>query len=399
MDVRQVISDIKVRVDDNEDGLADAYEADVLQVSDAHPFGWTIQSRSKSVSNYRYSFNGTEKDDELNEGSYITTFRSLDSRIIRWRSIDPLTSSFPNQSPYNFSFNNPIQLADQSGAAPDDWVRRKNGNIEWDDNINSAADVGEGEQYLGKSFTGKDQNGQLFSFNSDGNFGKRNNSIGVSNPVSITSKESKEQNFAAWASSGMFAVVTTDFLLPEGTDLFPPKYIGWAGLLVTGGALWLFSDETSTYEFTSPALPSLSFAYTDAGFEGSIAKDFPKHDIKIALGLKEELAYFAAKKQAYTWFGTGREDGWGSEIKQPGHMKTAIKTLGALPNVTFHFNLSGSRFGRLDQPKLLKHFANDYTTIEYITIMNDPILRAKTTFYERKEDGQYHKVTPTPLAE
>ena len=62
MDVRQVISDIKVRVDDNEDGLADAYEADVLQVSDTYPFGWYIQARSKAVTSYRFDFQGQEQD-------------------------------------------------------------------------------------------------------------------------------------------------------------------------------------------------------------------------------------------------------------------------------------------------------------------------------------------------
>lgn len=60
-----------------------------------------------------------ENEDELAEGVNNTQYRKLDSRIGRWLSIDPLASSFPNQSPYNFGFNNPVFYTDKSGAAPE----------------------------------------------------------------------------------------------------------------------------------------------------------------------------------------------------------------------------------------------------------------------------------------
>ncbi|WP_308446809.1 RHS repeat-associated core domain-containing protein, partial [Flavobacterium collinsii] len=37
----------------------------------------------------------------------------------RWGSIDELTESFFNFSPYNFSNNNPIFFSDPSGLAPE----------------------------------------------------------------------------------------------------------------------------------------------------------------------------------------------------------------------------------------------------------------------------------------
>ena len=119
MDVRQVISDIKVRVDDNEDDVADHYEADVLQVSDTYPFGWAIQSRSKSVSNYRYAFNGMENNNELglDNENYDFGARMYSSAIGRWWSTDPLILQQKNEnmSPYSFADNSPVMKIDPDG--------------------------------------------------------------------------------------------------------------------------------------------------------------------------------------------------------------------------------------------------------------------------------------------
>lgn len=57
-----------------------------------------------------------EQDEEVSEGSYTTTYRSLDTRIGRWRSVDPAAHLYYSWSPYNLSANNPIQNTDPSGA-------------------------------------------------------------------------------------------------------------------------------------------------------------------------------------------------------------------------------------------------------------------------------------------
>ncbi|MCH2046802.1 MAG: hypothetical protein MK212_21990 [Saprospiraceae bacterium] len=119
MDVRQIISDIKVRVDDNEDGLADAYEADVLQVSDTYPFGWNIHSRSKQVSDYRYSFNGKEDDQEYgNQFIQDYGFRLYNPSIAKFLSFDPLSPAYPELTPYQFAGNTPIWAIDLDGLEP-----------------------------------------------------------------------------------------------------------------------------------------------------------------------------------------------------------------------------------------------------------------------------------------
>jgi RHS repeat-associated protein len=68
---------------------------------------------------HRYGFNGMEQDAEVKgEGnSYTTEFRQYDPRIGRWLSLDPLTASFPWQSPYVAFDNNPVLLKDPKGLA------------------------------------------------------------------------------------------------------------------------------------------------------------------------------------------------------------------------------------------------------------------------------------------
>ncbi len=78
-----------------------------------------MPNRHGNDNQYRYGYQGSEKDDEIkgNGNSYTTEFRMLDPRLGRWLSIDPLASSFPGQSPYCTFDNNPIMFNDPSGLA------------------------------------------------------------------------------------------------------------------------------------------------------------------------------------------------------------------------------------------------------------------------------------------
>lgn len=71
-----------------------------------------------NMDDYRYGFNGMEKDNEVkgNGNSYTTEYRHLDPRIGRWLSLDPMMGKFPWQSPYVGFDNNPILLPDPSGG-------------------------------------------------------------------------------------------------------------------------------------------------------------------------------------------------------------------------------------------------------------------------------------------
>jgi RHS repeat-associated protein len=67
---------------------------------------------------HRFGFNGQEKDDEITgvTGSHLDFgARIYDSRIGRWLSMDPLTSYYPDLSPYCFAGNTPIMAVDKEG--------------------------------------------------------------------------------------------------------------------------------------------------------------------------------------------------------------------------------------------------------------------------------------------
>jgi RHS repeat-associated protein len=67
---------------------------------------------------YSFSFNGMENDKEnYGEGNALDFgARIYDSRLGRWLSCDPLASSYPYESPYDFAVNTPIQAMDPDGA-------------------------------------------------------------------------------------------------------------------------------------------------------------------------------------------------------------------------------------------------------------------------------------------
>ena len=78
----------------------------------------TVPNRTGSAPAYRYGFQGQEKDDEIKGGngnSLNYTFRMHDPRIGRFFATDPLSSSFPWNSPYAFSENRVIDGIDLEG--------------------------------------------------------------------------------------------------------------------------------------------------------------------------------------------------------------------------------------------------------------------------------------------
>ena len=76
---------------------------------------------NKSVQNlrsdYRYGFQGQEKDDEVKgEGNSVNyKYRMHDPRIGRFFAIDPLASKYPHNSPYAFSENRVIDGVELEG--------------------------------------------------------------------------------------------------------------------------------------------------------------------------------------------------------------------------------------------------------------------------------------------
>jgi len=88
---------------------------------DYDPFGMLTVGRSWSVgSEYRFSFNGKEHDDEIKGSGNSIDYkeRIYDPRLGRFLSVDKLTSTYPFYTTYQFAGNMPIIAIDLDGLEP-----------------------------------------------------------------------------------------------------------------------------------------------------------------------------------------------------------------------------------------------------------------------------------------
>ena len=72
---------------------------------------------TSSDQDYKFGFNGEYKNDDVEGGGvqYDYGFRIYDARIAKFLSVDPLTKSYPELTPYQFASNTPIQAIDLEG--------------------------------------------------------------------------------------------------------------------------------------------------------------------------------------------------------------------------------------------------------------------------------------------
>jgi len=116
--VRVVISDEKLLATE---GTNTYLSANVLSYNDYYPFGMQMPGRGTPVdatTDYRYSFNGMEKLDEITNttgGHLDFGARIYDARLGRWLACDPLAKEYTPISPYAFGLNNPIIFVDADG--------------------------------------------------------------------------------------------------------------------------------------------------------------------------------------------------------------------------------------------------------------------------------------------
>ena len=113
------VSDRKLQVDSDNNGLIDYYTADVVSATDNYVFGMTMPGRSYQSDKYRYGFNGKEKDKDISEGGQDYGMRISDNRLGRFLSVDPITAKYPELTPYQFASNTPIQASDLDGLEAD----------------------------------------------------------------------------------------------------------------------------------------------------------------------------------------------------------------------------------------------------------------------------------------
>ena len=115
--VRVVVSDLK-QVDIVNDAPAN-YRAIANSSAGYYPFGMQMPGMDVNASDYRYGFQGMEKDKEVapDGNNYTTLYRAYDPRIGRWTSVDSKAAEFAAWSPYVAFHNNPVNLIDPDGDA------------------------------------------------------------------------------------------------------------------------------------------------------------------------------------------------------------------------------------------------------------------------------------------
>jgi RHS repeat-associated protein len=92
----------------------------VITYEEYHPFGTSsYQATNAGIlsSSKRYRYVGKERDEE--SGLYYYGARFYAPWLCRFMSCDPKAAQFPDQSPYNYCFNNPINLIDLDGMEPE----------------------------------------------------------------------------------------------------------------------------------------------------------------------------------------------------------------------------------------------------------------------------------------
>jgi len=86
---------------------------------------------------------------DTTQGLYSRPIGDVPSRFIRY---DPKAEEFPEWSPYNMCFDNPMRYVDPDGQAPVDWIKNiKTGSFEWRNEVTSASNTPSGYSYVGKS--------------------------------------------------------------------------------------------------------------------------------------------------------------------------------------------------------------------------------------------------------
>jgi RHS repeat-associated protein len=124
-------------------------EPDVVSTSDYFPYGMAMPGRSAMSEEYRYGFTGHEKENEIAEGIFSTEYRLYDSRLVIWRSIDPLFGMYPGWSSYNYCANNPVRFIDPTGLGYE--LNNETGEYWYNENLTSQEQAAEGFTYLGEN--------------------------------------------------------------------------------------------------------------------------------------------------------------------------------------------------------------------------------------------------------
>ncbi|HEX8545319.1 MAG TPA: RHS repeat-associated core domain-containing protein, partial [Cytophagaceae bacterium] len=116
--VNTTVSDFRVGVGGtNNANLIDHYAAVIKTTADYGVWGDELVGRGGKQNDFRFGFNGKEKDDdgEFGKTVYDYGFRIYNPGLGRFLSMDPLSKNYQFLSPYQFAENTPIFAIDLDG--------------------------------------------------------------------------------------------------------------------------------------------------------------------------------------------------------------------------------------------------------------------------------------------
>jgi RHS repeat-associated protein len=203
------------------------------------------------ASSAKEDYTGHERDGET--GLHYAGARYYMSALGRWTSVDPILGEFGpktlleqsrrllSASPYDYTFGNPVNLIDPTGRSPEDWFRDRNGEIKYDENVQSQADLGQDQQYLGESVLVETQQGGVQLLTGEGHV--------------VTVFESKQPTGedAALAASGVSAAAAKSQLTLRSAGEAAEglaKRNAIAGTVLSAGS-FIFSTASGTSESTT----------------------------------------------------------------------------------------------------------------------------------------------------
>ncbi|MEM7161704.1 MAG: hypothetical protein AAF487_04615 [Bacteroidota bacterium] len=120
--VRSIITDRKLM---SAEFGTDVLQPEVTAQNNYYPFGMLMPGRSiQDPDEYRYGFNGQEKDNEISGSgnSYTAEFWQYDSRLMKRWNTDPVVKHF--ESPYACFNGNPILRIDPRGDNAGDYYKK-----------------------------------------------------------------------------------------------------------------------------------------------------------------------------------------------------------------------------------------------------------------------------------
>jgi RHS repeat-associated protein len=95
----------------------------ILDENNYYPFGLTHKGYNNLVSTNnpaeKLLYNGKELQDELGLDMYDFGARLYDRQLNIWRTIDPFAEKFSYVNPYVYCLNNPVNMVDPDGKAPE----------------------------------------------------------------------------------------------------------------------------------------------------------------------------------------------------------------------------------------------------------------------------------------